>query len=65
MKANNGKGNNESRDDWEKSYYKYYTHCKKCGIEYGYDRLKDDGYCPICWQRIHSYKSTLERRTQK
>lgn len=41
----------------KENYYKYYKVCKRCGIEYGHDEEKDDGYCPICIHEIHSYKS--------
>lgn len=27
-------------------YYKHYTKCTKCNIDYGYDNPKDNGLCP-------------------
>jgi predicted Zn-ribbon and HTH transcriptional regulator len=34
-------------------YHKHQAVCKKCGIKYGYDLPKDDGYCPKCWCELH------------
>jgi ribosomal protein S14 len=42
-------------------YYKHYTKCKVCGLEYGYDIRKDNNICPICMLKFQKSNSMLDR----
>lgn len=45
-----------SRRENLQEYYDRVVVCKLCKKEYGLDKVKDDGICPICFVKLHQKK---------
>ena len=55
----------KEEENFLKKYFKRIFKCKKCGVEYGSDKKKDNGYCPICGSVIWNDKKLKKKEVKQ